>query len=242
MTDPAEDRPDPRQIFDQLAPYFESRAGSNFFNAHWERPAVLGVLPDVKGREVLDAGCGPGFYTDQLLAAGAAVTAIDISPAMVEQSRSRLGGRARVLEGDVGRPLAFADASFDVIVASLVVHFVEDLRPVFREFHRVLRAGGVLVFSTNHPLWNFLTFRPKNYFTTEPVSKVWNDFGAPVKMTYYRRPVGSIVAPLLAAGFRLDRFDEPRPVPEAREKFPKEYEKYSVLPIFLVIRAGKPTA
>lgn len=67
----------------------------------------------------------------------------------------------------------------------------------------------------------------------------WRGFGAPVTVPYFRRPLSAMLDPLLAAGFVLERLEEPRPVPEFKEHDPADYEKLSRTPGFLCLRARK---
>jgi SAM-dependent methyltransferase len=58
-------------------------------NAYYERPNTLDLLPDVTGKTILDAACGPGKYAEILIGRGAVVKGFDISPKMVELAVSR---------------------------------------------------------------------------------------------------------------------------------------------------------
>jgi len=104
---------------------------------------VLALAGEVAGARVLDAGCGPGFYAEELLARGAEVVAVDFSEPMLELARKRLGPSIDVRRVDLRDALPFADAEFDLIVCPLVLHHLEDRLQPLREFHRVLRAGGL---------------------------------------------------------------------------------------------------
>ena len=64
-------KPDLARNYDQLAEAFAARVDTRAYNAHYERPATLSLLPPVAGQRVLDAGCGPGAYCDWLAAPGA---------------------------------------------------------------------------------------------------------------------------------------------------------------------------
>jgi ubiquinone/menaquinone biosynthesis C-methylase UbiE len=55
--------------YDVFADEFLDHASDGFYNAHYDRPACLGLLGDVAGRTVLDAACGPGLYAEELTAA-----------------------------------------------------------------------------------------------------------------------------------------------------------------------------
>lgn len=81
MTD-ERDSPLALSASEKLADDYSERAPTKPFNADLERPTTQGLLPDVSGMDVLDAGCGPGITTAYLLEADAEVTGIDASPAM----------------------------------------------------------------------------------------------------------------------------------------------------------------
>ena len=112
-----------------------------------EQAVVLALLPAVGRSRVLDAGCGTGRYARLLRARGAAVVGIDLSHAMLTRAR---GIGAPLVRGDVAA-LPLAAATFDLVLSGLCVVDVPALPPVLTEYARVLRAGGVVVYSTLHP-------------------------------------------------------------------------------------------
>ena len=67
-------------LFDAFAESYAEHARESVYNALYDRPAVLDLLGDVTGLRVLDAGCGPGYYAEELVRRGARVTAFDGSP------------------------------------------------------------------------------------------------------------------------------------------------------------------
>jgi SAM-dependent methyltransferase len=233
-----------RNAYDRLAEGYAARIDAKAHNAFYDRPATLALLPPVQGKRVLDAGCGPGVYSEWLLDQGAEVVGIDVSPRMVEQARRRLGGRAAIHQADLAAPLGFFDAnSFDVIVSALVLDHVEDWDQVFCEFFRWLRAPGHVVFSVGHPFDEFFHHHPSgNYFALEIVEQEWRWCGPPTRVPYFRRPLQAVLDPLLGAGFVLERLVEPQPVPAFKKHDPADYEKLLRSPGFLCIRARKPGA
>jgi ubiquinone/menaquinone biosynthesis C-methylase UbiE len=112
----------------------------------WIRPAFeqLGV---VRGRHVLDFGCGHGMAAVLLARRGAWVTAFDLSPGYLAEAgaRARANGVSINLVQADGERLPFADRSFDRIWGNAILHHL-DLRKTARELLRVLRPGGVAVF------------------------------------------------------------------------------------------------
>jgi SAM-dependent methyltransferase len=228
------------QAFEELAESYASLIDTKPHNAYYERPATLSLIPSVKDKRVLDAGCGPGVYTEWLVYHGAQVVAVDVSPRMIALAKKRVGSKATFLMMDIGQPFdQFQDASFDLVVSTLVLDYIEDWGSVFKEFSRLLVRGGCLVFSVGHPFGDYLAFKADDYFKTELVQWEWRGFGFPVVVPCYRRPLQAILDPLLAAGFILDRLLEPKPTGQFRQADPKDYEKLMKQPGFLCIRAIK---
>ena len=225
---------DPPFSYDAIADAYAAEIDDRPYNALYERPAMLSLLPEVSGARVLDAGCGGGWYTEQLLARGARVTAIDASARMVRHARQRLGDAAEVRVADLA-DLSFAqDASYDGIVSALVVHYLRDLRPAFTELRRVLKPGGWLLFSTHHPAAETAYFQPERYLDVEPVEDDWGWVGT---VRFFRRPMSDIVNSLADTGFAIERMVEPVPTDAFRQLKPEAYERQLRQPNFLLVLA-----
>lgn len=210
-------------------------------NAFYERPAMLNQLPaDLSGLHVLDAGCAAGWYTEQCLQRGARVTAVDMTPEMVDAAIKRVGSRANILTLNLTEPLPFHDGTFDLIISSLTLHYLCDWDFTFQEFQRVLKRGGSLLFSVHHPFMDFTHFQRPNYFVKESLSDVWTKPEAgQVEVPFYRRPLAEIVN-VTTTYFVLDTLVEPQPIPEflttGQNAF---YERLRTHPHFLIIKAHK---
>jgi trans-aconitate 2-methyltransferase len=112
--------------------------------------SVLERLPLRGDETVLDAGCGSGRVTEQLLdrLSDGRVIALDASPSMVDAARDRLapfGDRVTYLVADLGRPLPLEPASVDAILSTATLHWVRDHDSLFHHLASPLRAGGRLV-------------------------------------------------------------------------------------------------
>jgi 2-polyprenyl-6-hydroxyphenyl methylase / 3-demethylubiquinone-9 3-methyltransferase len=122
------------------------------------RPRVdfyLRALGDLRGRLVLDAGCGGGLVARELAAAGAGVVGVDRSLGSLGVARRATDGGFRPAQGRLER-LPFADATFDAVVAADVLEHVPDLPAAVAELARVLHPGGSLVFDTiNRTPWSW---------------------------------------------------------------------------------------
>ena len=207
-------------------------------NAYYERPATLALLPDVSGMQVLDAGCGPGAYAEELLKRGAHVISVDASDRMIELARERLGPDAVIQNVDLSRPLTmFNDGQFDLVLAPLCLDYIADWLTTFREFRRVLNSGGYFVMSAGHPAFDAEYFATNSYFSVEQVECEWTGFGTPVVMPSYRRSLKEFLMPLLDAGFLLERIVEPLPTDDFKNSDPGRYKSLMHRPGFLCVRA-----
>ena len=235
------DKPIAFDAYEILAEAYAAAVDTKPHNAYYERPATLSLMPEVKGKRVLDAGCGPGVYSEWLIERGAKVVAIDASPKMVELAKRKLGSMTDIRQADLSKPLNFLDSlSFDIVVCPLVLEYIEDWHSIFAEFYRVLRPQGHIVFSVTHPFFDYNYFKSSNYFETELVGGEWRGFeSVRVFMPSFRRSLSATLNPLVEAGFYLERILEPKPTDEFKKADPKHYEELSQQPCFLCIRARK---
>jgi SAM-dependent methyltransferase len=112
----------------------------------WVRPAFA-LLGDVRGKRLLDYGCGHGMASVVLARRGAEVTGIDLSAGYIEEARRRVAANevmAEFRQADAEQ-LPFPDGSFDAVWGCAILHHL-NLRQAGAELHRVLRPGGVAVF------------------------------------------------------------------------------------------------
>jgi SAM-dependent methyltransferase len=219
---------DPRRIndYDSFAEAYTASNETNLINAYYERPAILALAGDVAGRRILDAGCGSGPLFAALRDRGAIVTGFDKSAGMLELARRRLGDDADLQVADLGRPLPFPDDTFDDVIASLVLHYLEDWGPALAELRRVLKPGGRLIASVDHPFaiafMHHEAGRKADYFATSKLTAEWTAGGQTALMSFWHRPLHAMTDAFTAAGFRIAVISEPEPAPAARELFPDE--------------------
>ncbi|KWX25273.1 SAM-dependent methyltransferase [Mycolicibacterium wolinskyi] len=224
----------PQPQYDVFADEFLDHARDGLYNAHYDRPACLALLGDVDGRTVLDAACGPGLYAEELVSRGARVIGLDISPRMVELAGQRVpDGDFRV--HDLSAPLDWLpDRSVDLVLFALALEYLDDRPAALREFHRVLRPGGALVLSRQHPTGDWLR-HGGNYFEPRVIEETWSK-GWQVR--YWLSPLEQTCEELRQAGFLIEQLREPRPTRRAGELDPETYQRLSTQPTgFLAIRA-----
>ena len=193
---------------------------------------------------ILDVGCGSGPLLAALRDRGAIVTGIDKSAGMLELARRRLGDDADLLVAELGSPLPFPDDTFDDVTASLVLHYLEDWGPALAELRRVLKPGGRLIVSVNHPftenLWHREAGLEPDYFATYNYVVEWTADGQTALLRFWTRPLHAMTDAFTAAGFRIAVISEPAPAPAARELFPDDIaaKPRFLCFLFFVLQAG----
>lgn len=220
--------------YDGFAEAYSAENESSLANAYYERPAMLALAGDVAGRRVLDAGCGLGPLSAALRERGAIVTGIDASAGMLALARRRLGEDVALNRVDLNDRLPFEDGAFDDVVASLVLHYLRDWGPPLAELRRVLRPGGRLLASVDHPFvaYTFQDPRP-DYFAATSYTSDWTFDGQRVPMRFWRKPLHAMTDAFTTAGFRLAVVSEPQPDPAAQRLFPDGFHDFSTRPIFV---------
>ena len=229
--------------YDGFAANYDVENSASLLNAYYERPAVLSLAGDVRGRHILDAGCGSGPLAASLLARGAHVTGFDGSPAMIDLAHQRLGDGVRLLVHDLAQPLPFDDQAFDDVVASLVLHYLEDWSGPLAEIRRVLRPGGRLIASINHPFVRQHFVPDQDYFAIQQYREDYTFDGRPAVLTMWHRPLHQVVRAFVDAGFDLRVVDEPEPSPDTpRDLLPPRIAngERSAFLSFLFLVAEKP--
>ncbi|MEV0638346.1 class I SAM-dependent methyltransferase [Streptomyces sp. NPDC050619] len=163
----------------------------------FDEPLIAEMVDGMPAGVALDAACGTGRMAALLTARGHRVLGVDSSPDMLARARERVPGGAFHL-GDLNR-LPVADDFVDLVVCSLALTHVSDLRPVMAEFARVLRSGGHLVTSDIHPEW----------VARGSIPPVRLPDGQRGRLESYRHSTGDYLRAALAAGLRVRRCEEP---------------------------------
>ena len=223
-------------------------------------PCVEKLLGDVKGKQLLDAGCGEGYLARYYAKKGAEVTAIDLSQRLIETSEQLAEREGVTIDYRVDNVCyieSVPNAEFDIILSNLVLLNVPCIDDAIREFHRVLKVGGVLVFSIVHPAFNFygpgswemgekdpetkrregLYFKVDRYFDEEEYERYWKTKQGdkfPEPISFFHRTLSTYINSLSKAGFRLLEFAEPQPADD--DQF---FDRERRIPFFAVFKAMK---
>ena len=81
----------------------------------------------------------------------------------------------------------------DKVICPLVLNYIKDWNRPLQEFNRVLVPGGLFVLSTQHPFFDYIYFKSKNYFETEKVKCTWRGFDKPIEVESYRKPISQCI-------------------------------------------------
>lgn len=223
----------------ELADFFAGSGQEHPTNAHIDRPAMLGLIGEVAGLDVLDVGCGPGFYSVAMAERGAAVTGIDGSAELLRYAAQALGERGRLVRHDLEQPLPLPDASFDLAVMALVYHHVHARAQLLAELRRVLRPGGRLLVSTTHPS-SEQRWLGGSYYQGGRVRAPIGGPGSGLTIDFERLTLERFVNELLDGGFVLERLLEPRPSAALREKDPARFEELDAKTSVLTVALRRP--
>lgn len=228
-------------MYSKYAEQYDNVIQRNIYNAQFERPNTQAMLGEIAGKAVLDMGCGSGVYADYFLSKGAAsVTCLDFSAEMIALVEKKFGGKVNAYVQDLSEGLPKEkDATYDVIVCPLVLHYVEDLTKVFADVARVLKPGGYMVFSTHHPFADFECSTTGNYFDRELVQEEWNTVGTPVRVTFYRRSLTEICSAITDAGLLISQISEGTVNEKIKDESAEIYERLSKQPSFIFIKCQK---
>jgi ubiquinone/menaquinone biosynthesis C-methylase UbiE len=128
--------------------------------------------------------------------------------------------------------LPVADKTFDLILSSLTLQYLESWSSTFAEFKRVIKVGGTFVFSVHHPFEEY-KLSGKNYFTVEERKRRAGQVS-------YRRSLSVMSETLHQTGFVIERLLEPLPDPTYADPDPEGYEGLLKFPGLLVVRAKSP--
>lgn len=237
---------DKQSFFEKYSEMLRSKEG---LKGAGEWPTLEKMLPDFTDKRVLDLGCGYGWHCIYAAQKGAsAVLGIDLSEKMIQEATRK--NKCDKIEYKV---LGIEDydypaQSYDIVISSLALHYVEDLAPVFAKINNTLVAGGTFVFTMEHPV--FTAYGSQEWFYNEegkpvhwPVDRyfiegkrVANFLGEDI--VKYHHTLTSILQGLLKTGFIIKEVIEPQPTQEMMDAIPDMKEELR-RPMMIAVAAIK---
>lgn len=246
-----------RQLYDQASNDWQ-RSEPILLSDFTARPFLLKWSEPVAGLDVLDLGCGEGYFARGLKRRGAgSILGIDVSEEMVRgaeqrESQEQLGIRYRA--GDATDLSDIEAEGFDLCVAFFLFNYLnlEQTRHTMREVQRVLRPGGRFIFAVPHPSLAFLGdnvapfyFDPetKGYYSGRDwqfEGEIWRKDGKSVPVRCVHKNIEDYFAALAAAGFeRMPKISELRVTEEHLQHDPEWFAPLRDKPLHLAFQLTK---
>ena len=186
-----------------------------------EIPQLFELIGDVKGKNILDIGCGAGGHDRKLIELGAkSILGIDISKKMLEEAKKNSNSDKISYQLLSINELEKIDKKFDLVVSSLAIHYIENYNDLCKKVYDLLNDGGFFIFSHGHPMDsavilndyenNYVIIDNKKYFLLSD----YNNEGKRVSHWFvdgvetYHRNMSHLVNGLIDAGFKIERLNE----------------------------------
>ncbi len=242
-----------KRIYDIMAgPYHNIRTEKNpqgwFYNEMLEMPSTLSLLGNVRGKKILDFGCGTGIYAKILAKKGAKVKGFDISEKMLEIARKE-NPKLDLRRGS-GYKIPFNE-KFDIVLAALVIDYFDNWNKVFKQVSRVLKEGGHFIFSCGNPVSEcvqrvivgkkrYKALGLRSYFEEKVHYANWSypDIKCP-NVPSYHKTYETIIKTILRNGFEIADYKDCFPLKKAKKLFPGDYRTCTKSPYFCVWKVRK---
>jgi SAM-dependent methyltransferase len=237
------------EFFEQ---YSKLRQKSNTLNATIEQPALENLLfGTLEGKNVLDLGCGFGNLSRFMVKNGAAkVIAVDVSSRMLDEACKLTTSEKIVYINKSIETFEMVNDSFDLIISSLVLHYISNYSNLVTKIAKALRKNGRFIFSIEHPICTALAtnqwmyddnnqplYWPVDHYDNEGERKTNWFIDGVIK---YHRTLSTYVNTLVDSGLTIAKIVEPQPTSKSLQKYP-ELEIHRRRPPFLIIESIRIT-
>lgn len=210
----SKDAEEARRIFNTYGKYYNKLEERNP-NRKYIDQILFSMMKDVKGKKILDAGCGSGNYCKILADMGAEVAGIDISPGMIDLAKERCKDyKIDFWVSDIENT-RFEDNEFDIVISAFSLLYKKNLRSVLKEFKRLLKKDGEVYIVIPHPIRKMMKYT-NDYFET---GRHWQNHGEMSFFNYYRT-VEEYINTLTSEGFSIKEIREPKPIKTSDNFFP----------------------
>jgi 2-polyprenyl-3-methyl-5-hydroxy-6-metoxy-1,4-benzoquinol methylase len=233
-----------------LAGYSEFPRSRDGLDATSEWPAFRAMLPALRGKRVVELGCGFGHLTRWLAAEGAmSVIGIDLSEKMLARAITDTLSPAVVYQRANLDELVLPAHCADVVVSSMTLHYLEDFERIGRVIHEALVPGGSLVFSVEHPIYAARAHPEWTAAADGRQTFAISDYGIEGKrvtnwivdgVVKYHRTIGTMLNILCGVGFAYVAVDEWKPSSEQLDTHPDWRNTEITRPMFLLVSLVKP--
>lgn len=231
--------------------YREMREQNLNANELIEIPIMKSMLPDLKGKRILDLGCGNGAMSKYFIEQGASyVLALDISENMITEAKEK-NNNPNITYDVLGmEKIDTIKEKFDLVFSSLAFHYIEDFDKLTTDINNLLNEAGILLYSQEHPTVlapiydlgtkNRIEINNKRYYLLNNYNEngkrafLWND----CSVDKYHRNFECIINTLIKNNFTITQIKESTASQEAIELVEK-YKYQKDRPYFLFVKATK---
>ncbi len=248
-----------KKIYDKYGAEYQktrdNKEPNRAYNEFLELPCMLKSVGNIKGKKLLDVGCGAGIHAKRYIKKGAKVHGIDISNTMIGLAKKR----CPEAKFDVSsmKKIPYKNKTFDIVTASLCIDYATDLETPFKEISRVLKKGGTFHYSYDSI---FITAREEITFKGAkilgigyikdknkiiPFGNAWKDGKAEwtmlpgMEMITVHLSLRKQLKALQKAGFELIDMTHCKPTKKFKKYAPDGYIKFLNNPIFTIYVARK---
>ncbi|MBB6635511.1 class I SAM-dependent methyltransferase [Cohnella thailandensis] len=232
-----------------FAQYEQMARSVHGLKAAGEWHVLESLMPDLKGKSVLDLGCGFGWHCRYARERGASsVIGVDLSENMLNKARAMTNDTAIEYIRLPIEEISFPEERFDFVLSSLALHYIESYQNVISNIYRLLKPGGTFLFSVEHPVftsreeqeWHVdregnRVFWPVDRYQSEGIRTT--SFLAE-NVIKYHRTLSTYLNGLISAGFLVQAVAEPMPS-EAMLAAQPEMADEARRPMFLIVSAGR---
>ncbi|MFD6439424.1 class I SAM-dependent methyltransferase [Peribacillus sp. NPDC060186] len=230
--------------------YTSLREGGVTYNDFVEQPSIKSTISNLKGKSILDLGCGTGHFSSYCIENGASkVIGVDISRNMIEQAKKDNNHEKIDYICIPIEDLDLPNQKFDLIISSLAIHYIEDYSNLIKKISGLLKKNGEFIFSTEHPIVTARKEMDNWVKDNEGIKLHWaldnyQEEGKREEHWYidgvikYHRTISTLINTLINNGFVLEKIIEPQSIPTGLEQMPKLINE-SRRPSFIIIKTRK---
>lgn len=215
------------------------------WNRVLERPAMAALLRNtVHGKSVADIGCGSGIFTNILKKWGAkTIIGVDFSKTLLGIAGEHYPDIS--FRYGTATKTSLQAGTFDIVTSSMVLHYLKNLDAHLQEVQRILKPGGIYVFSCHHPLFQAyggdpfrenVAARDLQYLPNHPYQ--WKMMKK-LHLHGYCHTFEQLSESLTKEGFIVEKIREPTWKKKQGSRLPDEYRLISHFPPFLIMQARK---
>ena len=195
----------------------QDNTGGFAYETYINAPSLYPLFPK-NASNVLDLGCGNGIFTSELSKRFPNVVGIDMSKTMLKEARKK-GKEITFVQHNLEESFPEFNNKFDLIVAKLLLMYIENLDGFVEECYRVLKKNGTMLVSIRHPFRGVSQEKRANYFYEKTVMHNIGG-GTGTEVFFIHRTLETYVNTFRVHGFHCDLIEEPQVIPSFMIEYP----------------------